>query len=147
MSQEFDNNVLDLVKQKGFCPYEYMKDFEKFKEQLPNKDECQSSLIGEKVVTKMMNVFLKFGINLKWERWKITTSVPKMWCFDMFEKLINGSLKNYGLCPDHYLGAPALNWHSMLNMTTVELELISDADIYLFFKKVWEMEFLIFQEI
>ena len=65
MSQEFDNNVLDLVKQKGFCPYEYMKDFEKFKEQLPNKDECQSSLIGEKVVTKMMNVFLKFGINLK----------------------------------------------------------------------------------
>ena len=68
MSQEFDNNVLDLVKQKGFCSYEYMEDFEKFKEQLPNKDEFHSSLTGEKVVTKMMNVFLKFGINLKWER-------------------------------------------------------------------------------
>ena len=68
MSQEFDNNVLDLVKQKGFCSYEYMEDFEKFKEQLPNKDECHSSLTGDKVVTKMMNVFLKFGINLKWER-------------------------------------------------------------------------------
>ena len=24
LSQEFDNNVLDLVKQKGFYPYEYM---------------------------------------------------------------------------------------------------------------------------
>ena len=32
LSQEFDNNVLDLVKQKGFYPYEYMSDFEKFKE-------------------------------------------------------------------------------------------------------------------
>ena len=26
-SQELDNNVLDLVKQKGLCPYEYMTDF------------------------------------------------------------------------------------------------------------------------
>ena len=32
LSQEFDNNVLDLVKQKGFYPYEYISDFEKFKE-------------------------------------------------------------------------------------------------------------------
>ena len=37
LSQEFDNNVLDLVKQKGFYPYEYMSDFEKFKEDLPSK--------------------------------------------------------------------------------------------------------------
>ena len=26
-SQEFDNIILDLVKQKGFYPYEYMNDF------------------------------------------------------------------------------------------------------------------------
>ena len=30
LSQEFDSNVLDIVKQKGFCPYEYMSSFEKF---------------------------------------------------------------------------------------------------------------------
>ena len=34
LSQEFDNNVLDLVKQKAFYPYEYMSDSEKFKEEL-----------------------------------------------------------------------------------------------------------------
>ena len=27
LSQEFDNNILDLVKNKGFYPYEYMSDF------------------------------------------------------------------------------------------------------------------------
>ena len=31
LSQEFDNNVLDLVKQKELYPYKYMSDFEKFK--------------------------------------------------------------------------------------------------------------------
>ena len=39
LNQEFDNNVLDLVKQKGFYPYEYTSDFEKFKEELPNKEK------------------------------------------------------------------------------------------------------------
>ena len=33
LNQEFDNNVLDLVKQKGFYSYEEMTDFEKFKEE------------------------------------------------------------------------------------------------------------------
>ena len=40
LSQEFDNNVLDLVKQKGFYPYDYMNDFEKFKEELPSKQKA-----------------------------------------------------------------------------------------------------------
>ena len=33
LSQEFVKNVLNLVKQKRFYPYEYMSDFKKFKEQ------------------------------------------------------------------------------------------------------------------
>ena len=39
LSQEFDNNVLDLVKQKGFYPYEHVSHFEKFKEKFPNKEK------------------------------------------------------------------------------------------------------------
>ena len=39
LSQEFDNNVLDLVKQKVFYPYEYMIDFENFKGELPSKEK------------------------------------------------------------------------------------------------------------
>ena len=54
---------------------------------------------------------------------------------DVFKKFRNNSLKYYGLCPSHYLSALALRWDAMLNMTKVELELIPDAVIYLFFKK------------
>ena len=49
LSQEFDNNVLDLVKQIGFYPYKYMSDFEKFKEELPSKEKFYSSLADKKI--------------------------------------------------------------------------------------------------
>ena len=49
-----------------------------------------------------------------------------------FGKFRNSSLKNYGLCPSHYLSTPALSWDAMLIMTKVELELISDADIIIY---------------
>ena len=48
MSQEFDNNVLDLVKKKGYYPVEDRTDFEKFKENLPSKEKSYSSLTGKK---------------------------------------------------------------------------------------------------
>ena len=35
---------------------------------------------------------------------------------DVFEKFRNNSLKNYGLCPSHYLSEPVLSWNAMLNM-------------------------------
>ena len=52
LSQEFDNNVLDLVKQKRFYPYEYMSNFEKFKEELPSKEKFYSSLTDRKISDK-----------------------------------------------------------------------------------------------
>ena len=57
------------------------------------------------------------------------------WDVLLFRKFRNGGLKNYGLCPNHYLSAPAMRWDDILNMTTIELEIISDADKYLVFEK------------
>ena len=54
---------------------------------------------------------------------------------DVFEKVTNKCFKNYGLCPIHYLSPPALSWDAMLNMTKVELELISDPGMYIFLEK------------
>ena len=44
-------------------------------------------------------------------------------------------MKNYGLFPRHYFSSLALSWDAMLNMTKVELELIPDPDMYIFFEK------------
>ena len=48
VSQEFDNNVLDLLKQKMFYPYEYMSNFGKFKQQPSSKEKFYSLLTGKK---------------------------------------------------------------------------------------------------
>ena len=58
---------------------------------------------------------------------------------DVFKKFRNRCLENYSLCPSHYLSVPALSWDAMLNMTKVELELISDVDMYLFLKREWKV--------
>ena len=70
-NQEFDKKVLDLVKQKVFHPYEYMSDFEKFKKYGLAKKGYRSA---EKLLAKNMNMFLLFGIYLKWKQWKIITT-------------------------------------------------------------------------
>ena len=66
MSQEFDNNVLDQVKQKRFYSYEYMTDFEKFKEELPSKEKFYNLLTDKKITDKnyehVINVWKKFGM-------------------------------------------------------------------------------------
>ena len=52
MSQEFDSNVLDLVKQKGFYSYEYMNDFKRFKDELSSKEKFYCSLMGKEISDK-----------------------------------------------------------------------------------------------
>ena len=130
LSQEFHNNVLDLVKQKGFYPYEYMTDFKKFKEQLPRKEKFYSSLTGKKISNIEYDHFLKV-----WNNQDLYLKCDVLLLADVFEKFKNNSIKTYGLCPSHYLSAPALNWDAMLNMIKVKLEFISDPDMYIFFEK------------
>ena len=53
----------------------------------------------------------------------------------VFEKFINTCLEYYGSDPCQYFCSPGLSWDAMLKMTVIELELISDSDMYLFIEK------------
>ena len=52
LSQKFDSEVLDLVKQKLFYSYKYKASFEKFKEKLPVINEFYSSLSDKGISDK-----------------------------------------------------------------------------------------------
>ena len=52
LSQEFDKNVLNLIKQKGVYPYKYMNNFEKIKEELPTKEKFYISFTDIKITDK-----------------------------------------------------------------------------------------------
>ena len=139
LSQETDNNILDLVKQKGFYPYEYMNDFKKCKEELPSKERFYSSLTGTKNSVKkydhILNVWNKFEMKTMKYYHDLHLKCDALMSSSVFEKVKYNSLKNYGLCPSHYMSAPVLSWDAMLNMKKVELELIIDPDMYRFFEK------------
>ena len=138
LREEFDNNVLDLVKQKEFYPYEYMSDFKKFKEQLPSKEKFYSLVTGKKICNKECEHILMVWNKLEMKTMKdyhdLYLKSDILLLADVFEKFTN-SITNYGLCPSHYSSAPALSWDAMLNMTKVELKFISDLDMYIFFEK------------
>ena len=139
LSQEFDSNVLDLVRQKGFYPYEYIGDPEKFKEQLPSKENFYSSLIGKKISDREYYHVPKVGTIFEIKTMKdyhdLYLKCDVLLSDDAFEKFRNNSIKNYGLCPNHYLSSSAFSCHAMLNMAKVKFELISDPDMYMFFEK------------
>ena len=54
---------------------------------------------------------------------------------DVFQKFRNNSLKNYGLFQGHYLSTPGLSWDAMLKQIKIELKLIPDTDMFIFFEK------------
>ena len=47
----------------------------------------------------------------------------------------NKNIKYCGLDPCHYFTSPGLSWDTMLKMTGIKLEKISNIDIYLFIEK------------
>ena len=117
-----------------------MSDLQKLKEKLPSEENFYSSLTGKKISSKeyehILNVWNKFEMKTMKDFHDLYLKCDVLLLADVFEKFRNNSLKNSGLSPSHYLSAPALSWDAMLNMTKVELELITDPDMYIFFEKV-----------
>ena len=137
MRQEFDKKKLDLVKQKGFYPYEYMANFEIFKEELPSREKFYSSLTGKRISEKgyelVLKVWNKFEMKTMKDHHNLYLKCDILLLADVFEKFRNNSLKDCRLYPSHC--SSVLNWDVMLNITKVGLELITDPEILIFFGK------------
>ena len=68
LPQEFSNDLLELIKQKGVCPYEYMDSFKTFSEdRLPDNCDFFSFLkdefISEKDYLHAINAWNMFNFH------------------------------------------------------------------------------------
>ena len=140
LSEEFSRKLLELVKEKGVYPYEYMGSFKKFSEdKLPNKCEFFSSLkdkyVSEKDYSGTANVWNTFKIKTPGDYHGLYLKTDVLLLADVFEKFIKTCLNYYGLDRCHYFSVPGLSWDAMLKMTGVKLQLISDIDMHLFIEK------------
>ena len=140
LPEEFSGKFLELVKEKGVYPYEYMNNFKNVSEdKLPDKCELFSSVkdecISEKDYQRTNNVWNAFKMKTIGDYHDLYLKTDVLLLADVFEKFIKTSLDYYGLDCCHYFSSPGLSSDAMLKMTGVELEHISDIDMHLFIEK------------
>ena len=147
LMSEFPPNKLEMLKRKDSYPYEWVDSYKKFNyQELPPRECFYSSIndgkrgkgdghISNEQYLHLKNVWNTFNFNTFRDFHNHYLKKDVLLLADVFEKFNSTSLKYYNLDPCNYFSAPGLSWDAMLKMTKVELEKISDADMYLFIEK------------
>ena len=140
ISKYYTPEEVELIKQKGFYPYEYMNTEEKFNDtELPPREAFYSKLSGrgisEKDYKHAWNVWHTFKMKTFKDYHELYNETDVLLLADVFENFRNLCLKIYGLDPVYYFTAPGLAWDACLKMTDINLELLNDPDMLLMFEK------------
>ena len=139
-SKAFKGKRLDLMSQKGVYPYDFMDSFEKFNQmELPNKDQFYSILNDQHITdgeyghaNKVWNTFM---IKTMGEYHDLYLVSDVLLLTNVFENFRKTCMQYYKLDPCHYFTSPGLSWDTMLKMTNIKLELMTDIDMFQFIKK------------
>ena len=127
------------MAKKGVYPYDFMDSFDKFKEQLPPKEEFYSILndkhIKDEDYKHAQNVWNKFNRKNMGEYHDLYLQSDILLLADVFENFRKTCLEYYKLDPCHYFTSPGLSWDAMLKMTSIKLELMTDIDMFQFIEK------------
>ena len=140
ISKYYTPEEVELIKQKGFYPYEYMDVIEKFNDlKPPPQNAFFSKLSGRGITEKnskhVWNVWNTFKMKTFKDYHKLYNETDVLLLADVFENFRNLCLKIYGLDPVYYYTAPGLAWDACLKMTNINLELLSDPNMLLMFEK------------
>ena len=125
-----------MLLRKGVYPYEYIDEWDKFNEKvLPGKDSFHSNLtlenISETDYAHANNVFKKSNINNLGEYHDLYVRSDTLFLADIFKNFRQSCLENYELDPAHFVSLPGLAWQACLKKTNVELELLTNYDMFL----------------
>ena len=140
ISKYFKPEQVELIKQKGFYPYEFMDKLEKFNyTKLPPREAFYSKLSGKGISEKdykhAWNVWNTFKMKTFKDYHKLYNETDALLLADVFENFRDLCLKIYGLDPVYYFTAPGLAWDACLKITNINLELLSDPNMLLMFEK------------
>ena len=140
LNEYYTPKQAELLKQKGFYPYEYMDSIEKFKEDKPPPQKVfHSKLTGKGISNKnynhVLNVWNTFNMKTFKDYHELYNVSDVLLVADVFENFRDLCLKIYGLDPVYYFTAPGLAWDACLKMTGINLELLSNENMLLMFEK------------
>ena len=139
-SKRFKKEKLNLMARKGIYPYDYMDSFEKFnKTELPTKEEFYSILNNEHISDEdychAKKVWNTFQLQTMGEYHNLYLKSDILLLADVFENFRKTCLQYYKLDPCHYFTSPGLSWDAMLKRTNIQLELMTDIDMFQFIEK------------
>ena len=110
-----------------------------FETDLPTKDKFYSILNDEHITDDQYNhaqeVWNTFNLKTMGEYHNLYLKSDILFLADVFENFRKTCLEYYKLDPAYYFRSPGLSWDTMLKMTGITLELITDVDQYLFIEK------------
>ena len=129
----------DLLLRKGVYPYSYMNSWLRFYEtQLPPIQSFYNELtltdLSVQDYDHAQNVFESFRIRNLGEYHDLYVLTDTLLLADIFQSFRKFGLEHYGLDPAHYLTLPSFGWSALLKMSQIELELITDSEMYRFFE-------------
>ncbi len=132
--------LLSLLKQKGVFPYDYMSDFSKLSAtSLPPKDTFYSQLyksgISDEDYVHAQKVWEAFGCKTMRDYHDLYLKTDVLLLADIMSEFRRVCKRVYGLDALHYYTAPGLAWDAMLKYTKIELDLISDPNMYQMIEK------------
>ena len=135
LKQEFGEENYKLLTKKGIYCYDYF-DKKNTVKQYPEKQKFFNNLNNKNISNDEykhdLNVFKTFKCKdlLEYSELYLKTDICHL--SDVFQKFSNFAYETYNLDPRHSYTLSGFSWESMLKMTKIELQLISDSDIYLF---------------
>ena len=135
-----DDDKFKVFLRKGVYSYEYMDSWEKFELLVPVDQnlyysELNDSNISDEDMNHVKNVCNTLKItNLgQYHHWYVQSDTALL--ADVFENFRDKCLDIDKLDPAYFLSAPGLSWQSGLKMTKQKLELLTDENMLLLFKK------------
>ena len=129
IKNEFGSNNLELIIKKGVYPYDYMDDFNKFKEEgLPSIEIFYSKLTCEDYY-HAKNVWEEFKRKTMGDYPDLYLKSDVLVLADVFENFRKTDKEYYNLDPAHYFSCPGFAWDAMLKVTGINLQLIIDVDV------------------
>ena len=129
--EDYNESQYKLLIQKEIYPYEYMDDWNRFKETaLPPKEAFYSKLsmsgVSDQAYEHVRRVWREFGLKDLGEYHDLYLKTDVILLANVFKAFRKVCLDNYGLDPTHFYTAPGLAWPACLKKTKVRLELLLD---------------------
>lgn len=137
--RKFYNKNFNLLTRKGVFPYDYLDSEQKLQDkQLPPREKFYNSVLFKDCTSEdysfAQKIWTKFKCKTLKDYLELYLKVDVLLLADIFENFRSLCRGIYKLDPAQYFTTPGLSWDAMLKMTQIELELITDKEMYNFIK-------------